>query len=191
MSYGTNPKVEYTYDNADRLTLIKHLDGVGAVTSQFTYTYQANDLIKTIVGDGMTFFYDTRRRLSSEVRGFDYDYVYRYDGGGNRTRKILTLDFLHDITTWYHYDIDTGSVYDTRNNRLMWSETIEFDFFGSSLMSTEESFAEGIETPADLAAAAGVLDGLLYSRNPCKRSNAPYLEGYRLRYRQHYDHRQA
>ena len=35
----------------------------------------------------------------------------------------------------------------------MWSATTEFDFYGSSPTSTEESFAEGIETPADLAGA--------------------------------------
>ncbi len=38
----------------------------------------------------------------------------------------------------------------------MWSDTTEFDFYGSSLTSTEESFAVGIDTPAELAAAEGI-----------------------------------
>ena len=42
----------------------------------------------------MVFGYDTRGRLTSEVRSGQntYDFEYRYDQGGNRTLKTQTID---------------------------------------------------------------------------------------------------
>jgi len=54
----------------------------------------------------------------------NYDLQYGYDAGGNRTVKI---DGFNDRRVEYHYDVDADAdpaVYGSRNNRLMWYETI-------------------------------------------------------------------
>jgi len=55
----------------------------------------------------------------------NYDLQYGYDAGGNRTVKI---DGFNDRRVEYHYDVDADAdpaVYASRNNRLMWYETIK------------------------------------------------------------------
>jgi RHS repeat-associated protein len=80
-----------------------------------------------------TFAYDRRGRVTEEARMYfpdpsdatqNYDLQYAYDAGGNRTVKI---DGFNDRRVEYHYDVDADAdpaVYASRNNRLMWYETI-------------------------------------------------------------------
>ncbi len=54
-----------------------------------------------------------------------YDYLYAYDQGGNRLRKV---DALADRWVEYTYDVSAGVDYGTFNNRLM--EERAFDTAG-------------------------------------------------------------
>ena len=66
------------------------------------------------------FSYDDRGRLIGEVRtGTDpYDYSYKYDQGGNRTKKWIGDDEYVN----YYYDINISSYVGSDNNRLMYFE---------------------------------------------------------------------
>ena len=79
--------------------------------------------------------------------------------GGNRIHQtdIIDISTFHVIETDYVYDYEDPVLYGSDNNRLMWLAGSEFSLSSAASLSSEtESFAEGIETPADLAAAAGV-----------------------------------
>lgn len=56
----------------------------------------------------VTFGYDARGRLKSEVRTGEsvYNLAYQYDQGGNRTKKIKTINVypLNKIEDRYYYE---------------------------------------------------------------------------------------
>jgi len=138
--------VQYAYEG-HRLAAIEHLrpPGTGERLLRLDYEYLDNDLPWRILEYGAgpvstptvqavtTFAYDRRGRLTGEARMYfpdpgdatqNYYLEYGYDAGGNRTVKI---DGFNDRRVEYHYDVDADAdpaVYASRNNRLMWYETI-------------------------------------------------------------------
>jgi RHS repeat-associated protein len=120
-------------DYAKQLTVIEHDDGSG-VLLRMAYTYTANSLPDTITeSDDVSTFaivdydYDTRGRLVHEDRddgenSRDYDLTYTYDQGGNRLKKI---DAVNDVEVQYHYDLEDPERYVSKNNRLVYFETLD------------------------------------------------------------------
>ena len=149
VSQNNGTLVVYEYDDAERLTTISHMNPNAAepVILELTYTYNPRGLIthigESVPGEtpsGTIFTYDKRGRLIVERRigSHEYHLSYSYDQGGNRKMKV---DWKNGATTTYHYDTDpdtelvdcdgNGSAestpkacYHTRNNRLMYYETI-------------------------------------------------------------------
>ena len=129
------------------MTRVEHLraPGTGERLLRLDYEYLDNDLPWRITEYGAgpvstptvqavtTFAYDRRGRVTGEARMYfpdpsdatqNYYLEYGYDAGGNRTVKI---DHYNDRRVEYHYDVDADAdpaVYGSRNNRLMWYETI-------------------------------------------------------------------
>jgi len=143
IAYGSGGATRYSYDEARRVTQIKHRNVGGTVLLQLDYTqYTADDLPQKIEESGLlngsavvTYTYDHRRRLTHEVRerfdgggvslGKDFDLAYTYDAGGNRTVKTDATDLQHVHRTEYHYDLEAPATYGSNNNRLMFYK--EFD----------------------------------------------------------------
>jgi RHS repeat-associated protein len=127
------------------VTRIEYRNCVRLTVLRLDYEYLDNDLPWRITEYGAgpvstptvqavtTFTYDRRGRVTEEARMYfpdpsdatqNYDLQYAYDAGGNRTVKI---DGFNDRRVEYHYDVDADAdpaVYASRNNRLMWYETI-------------------------------------------------------------------
>ena len=148
VTYNNGTLVSYEYDDAERLTAIRHQNlnnQTEPVILELTYGYNARGLITSIgetapgqASTVTTFAYDKRGRLIVERRIGSHEYwlSYSYDQGGNRKLKI---DHVNGATTSYHYDTDTELVdcdgdgdadtapkdcYHTRHNRLMYYETL-------------------------------------------------------------------
>ena len=129
VDYGNLTSTLYSYDAAQRLTMIHHKNAVNGTILRLDYTYTANNLIAGIterditntVVASTTFGYDVRDQLISEVRAGEspYDFAYRYDRGGNRVKKIETVDASVRIETTYTYDVENAPLYGSANNRLM------------------------------------------------------------------------
>ncbi len=142
VAYGNGAAVQYSYWG-HLLVAIEHLKapGTGERLLRLDYEYTARDLPARITEYGAgpqgapaqaltKFTYDRRARLTREVRVYypnpndptqNYDLEYSYDAGGNRTVKI---DHFNDRRVEYHYDLENPSLYGSKNNRLMWYETI-------------------------------------------------------------------
>jgi RHS repeat-associated protein len=147
VTYGNGTVVQYAYEG-HRLASIEHLraPGTGERLLRLDYEYDARDLPWRITEYGAgpvstptvqavtTFAYDRRGRVTGEARMYfpdpsdatqNYYLEYGYDAGGNRTVKI---DHYNLRRVEYHYDVDADAdpaVYASRNNRLMWYETID------------------------------------------------------------------
>ena len=141
--YGNNTSTFYLYDDALRVTSIDHRNLAGTVR-KLVYEYHDNDLVWRITeydaagqDATVTFEYDTRGRLISEVRtgSSPYDLSYEYDQGGNRTKKSsVSGDITTDVE--YHYDLEAQTTYESFNNRLTYYETYKTD--NSSVPPEEE-----------------------------------------------------
>jgi RHS repeat-associated protein len=133
VTYGNAAGTLYESDDANRLTVIEHDDG-SAVLLRLAYTYTANSLPDTITetDDVSTFAivdfdYDARGRLIHEDRddgenSRDYDLTYTYDQSGNRLKKI---DAINDVEVQYHYDLEDPERYVSKNNRVVYFETLD------------------------------------------------------------------
>jgi len=147
VTYGNGTVAQYAYEG-HRLASIEHLraPGTGERLLRLDYEYDARDLPWRITEYGAgpvstptvqavtTFAYDRRGRVTGEARMYfpdpsdatqNYYLEYGYDAGGNRTVKI---DHYNLRRVEYHYDVDADAdpaVYASRNNRLMWYETID------------------------------------------------------------------
>ena len=133
VTYGNGAGTLYEYDDANRLTVIEHDDGSG-VLLRMEYTYTANRLPDTITETDdvstialVDYDYDARGRLVHEDRDDgdndrDYDLTYTYDQGGNRLKKI---DAVNDVEVQYHYDLEDPERYVSKNNRLVYFETLD------------------------------------------------------------------
>ncbi len=137
ITYANGASVHYTYDGANRVTLIEHRRAGASpnIMLRMDYTYYDNDLPWTITEKDdlsgtlttravTTFIYDRRNRLISERRliGDPYYRTYEYDAGGNRTLKV---DVLSQQETRYFYDLADPAAYGSNNNRLMYAEVYD------------------------------------------------------------------
>jgi len=132
ITYGNGTRTVYEYDDAERLTQIRHewLSDQSLIL-QLGYCYTADGLVQTIAEDGpdgwsatTTYSYDNRNRLIEEERvgTQPYHLLYSYDQGGNRLSKA---DWLTGTVTQYHYDLENPAEYRTKNNRLMYYEVFD------------------------------------------------------------------
>ncbi len=131
-------KTFYEYDEANRLLEIRVENSAVDVLHQTLYEWTVNDLVEerteydSIANETttVTFGYDARDRLISEVRGGpnDYDLAYDYDGLGNRLVKRDETDPQNIVETRYFYDSDPDNRdenFVTNNNRLLWYEVYD------------------------------------------------------------------
>jgi len=137
VAYGNGTRTEYAYDAARRVTSIDHRRFTGMqyeTMLKLDYTYFDNDLVASMdesdkIGwlAGVTYAYDARGRLISEVRTGDnaYDLAYEYDQGGNRTLKTQSFSSTHWLEVRYTYDISDPVGFGTAANRLMRTETYD------------------------------------------------------------------
>ena len=134
IDYGNGTAEIRVYDEANRLTEIRHEDGGEVVLWSVTYDWTINNWVESRTEfDGtviptvtavVDFEYDNRGRLIGETRVVDgttttYDIAYTYDQLGNRLRKT---DAVAGLTTVYTYDTQLPAAemdYPTRNNRLL------------------------------------------------------------------------
>ena len=150
MSQGRPAQTASYYGEANQSNLIDH-HSPQAKLPHLVYTYNARGLPETVTEFNhlrhelaeVTFTYDNLGRLIHEVRydviqGEDvYDLTYEYDPGGNRTRKI---DTVNEIDVRYHYDLEYPGAYASANNRLMYYETFDTSGGGQVLESTTYCF---------------------------------------------------
>ncbi len=149
-TYFNGARIERDYDDADRLTVIRHYDAGNVLRMRSTYVWNRDNTIDYRTDEDWTgatptvdltdFQYDQRKQLRRETRtrgGTEvvYDLEYTYDQLGNRQKKI---DHVRQVTTRYEYDVDHYNpvepedsvplAFETRNNRLLASR--EFDAGG-------------------------------------------------------------
>ncbi|MCC7292499.1 MAG: hypothetical protein IT449_10615 [Phycisphaerales bacterium] len=135
LDYGNGARVQYAYDDDQRLLWIEHKAAGGGTIMKLGYTYNPRDLPTQIVESDaggayatVTFTYDNRGRLIAEARSVSrgttpaYDLEYVYDQGGNRVAK---LDNIANRRVLYTYDISAPTTYGSDNNRLMFYETYD------------------------------------------------------------------
>ncbi|MCG3128955.1 MAG: hypothetical protein CHACPFDD_03851 [Phycisphaerae bacterium] len=147
IDYGNGTRIDYEYDDANRVLSIEHI-GPGPATLYMTdYEWNPNNTIATrtetdnssgsTVETVVTFGYDDRDRLIRETRVrqgdpdvTEYDIEYLYDDLGNRLQNSqTTATESGDVTvvTDYVYDItEPNQEFVTKNNRLMYyTETVD------------------------------------------------------------------
>ena len=136
IDYGNGAWVERVYDNANRLTDIRHWDADSKLLFEINYVWALDNVIDSRTETDYTvapaqvatvvFDYDNNHRLTYESRAVNssavYDITYTYDKLGNRLSKA---DTVSGLVTTYFYDADPANRelgYATNNNRLLWYE---------------------------------------------------------------------
>jgi len=76
----------YTFDDASRLTRLKHTNG-GTTIAQYDHVYDAANRMKSMTGpDGSSSYsYDATNQLTGANHSFQADESYSFDDNGNRT----------------------------------------------------------------------------------------------------------
>jgi RHS repeat-associated protein len=101
---GNGMRITYTYDAADRLTVIDQQTSAGVQRGRFTYTYDKVGNRRDVIAlDGVTTWtYDTTYRLTSEHRTGvgSYNVTHTYDPVGNR----LVEQTVPNFRTTFTYD---------------------------------------------------------------------------------------
>ncbi|MCC7292498.1 MAG: RHS repeat-associated core domain-containing protein, partial [Phycisphaerales bacterium] len=146
VDYGNGARVQYAYDDDQRVVRIEHFDDAPQTVLKLEYEYNDRDLPVSLTESDesglfaeVAFAYDDRGRLMAESRMVaagpspEYDLAYQYDQAGNRVMKI---DALNQIETAYVYDVDDAGVFRSDNNRLMLYETWDTSGESSVLVST-------------------------------------------------------
>ncbi len=141
------------YDDADRLTEVRHEDAAEDALHKTTYVWTINNWVVTRTKTDytvspateavVTFEYDNRGRLLAEERVVDdtttvYDLSYTYDQLGNRETRY---DAVTELKTEYTYDVelepdDPDMPYATHNNRLLYYELYDEDPTPRKLLRT-------------------------------------------------------
>ena len=122
-----------TYDDANRLTQIRHEGPAAQLLTQIDYTWRLDNTIDSRTETDatvqpqsvatVTFEYDNRRRLTREKRVVDtqtvYDIAYTYDQLGNRLTKADATSLL--VTTYFYDTVaaNRDPLFQTNNNRLL------------------------------------------------------------------------
>ena len=154
VSFGNGASIEYTYDDARRLTDIEHRNALDALVLGMSYEYYDNDLPSELeesnafgVTATVSFNYDTRGRLIEEERttSLPYHFSYEYDQGGNREKKI---DERNELSVTYVYDIQMPLQFGSDNNRLEYTATLDMADGMNPLSWTRASSLQGSQTSA-------------------------------------------
>ena len=135
VDYSSGAREIRVYDDADRLTEVRHEDATEDALHKTTYVWTINNWVAeraevdyTVTPSTSTvveFEYDNRGRLIEETRVVDetttvYDLSYTYDQLGNRQTKV---DAVSDQWVIYDYDVDLEDPNDldfpTWHNRLL------------------------------------------------------------------------
>ena len=128
VTFHNGASTKYTYDHANRVTVINHKNSSAQTFLKLTYTYSNDDVPTRIVENNgssdthqVDFTYDARDRLTTEIRKTLpgntelYNLTYAYDQRGNRTTKT---DTVANRRTEYVYDLSDPTAYGSKNNRL-------------------------------------------------------------------------
>jgi RHS repeat-associated protein len=85
--------VQYSYDNADRVTSSVWKSAAGATVNLLTYTYDNNDNLLTAkdYNGAVTYSYDELNRVKSYTNVFGQVLTYSYDADGNVTKRQDSL----------------------------------------------------------------------------------------------------
>jgi len=128
-AYGNGTQTRYEYDDANRLTKIRHEQGAGTLIHQLEYFWTADGLVSLVFDTDennsaslLRFFYDQRNRLIREWRTGSYPYhiAYTYDRAGNRTSKAEGVGSeIGGSATTYTYDVEDPGHYGSQGNRLV------------------------------------------------------------------------
>jgi RHS repeat-associated protein len=137
----------YSYDGAERLTHLQHLNGSSSNLANYTYTYDLASRVtsETLNGTTTSYSYDSTNQLTN-----DSTTTYSYDGTGNRTMTGYQTgtgnQLLNDGTWAYTFDSEGNEIkkskganaetwtfgYDNQNH-LIWAKDSATDG-GSVLM---------------------------------------------------------
>jgi RHS repeat-associated protein len=137
----------YSYDGAERLTHLQHLNGSSSNLANYTYTYDLASRVtsETLNGTTTSYSYDATDQLTNDTTT-----TYSYDGTGNRTMTGYQTgtgnQLLNDGTWAYTFDSEGNEIkkskgssaetwtfgYDNQNH-LLWAKGSATDG-GSVLM---------------------------------------------------------
>lgn len=132
-TYADGTSSQYTYEDNGLVATIEHRSG-STVLLSLAYAYDARNLPITLTEVSSTgtlvkeYGYDQRGRLTYESRddGTSVELrSYAYDQAGNRVELEVRIDGVVQQTTIYHYDREDVSTYQSDNNRLTWTETVD------------------------------------------------------------------
>lgn len=155
-------KTQYKYFPDGNLESIIHVDRNNYIISKYTYSYNANNLVKHINewtnrGEfGIKYKYDEEHRLISCIDRDKTKLKYEYDNFGNRTKSILNeriiennihnkfgqLISINDITCYYD---NSGNFNGTgnndtylynHNNRLTYTQNVNYEYDGQGKLIT-------------------------------------------------------
>ena len=101
-TYPSGEQVEYSYDNAGRLTSVTQVNA-GQPNLVTTYTYN-----------------DTTGLLATETRPNNTETVYTYDASGNLIDILDKVTSTSALIEEYHYTVDASGAYDDGGHDPEW-----------------------------------------------------------------------
>lgn len=94
VTYGNSTSINKTIDQANRLNTLTNKLADGRTLDSYTYQYDQNNNIESIVTNNSTisYQYDELNQLVFETLLDGTTITYEYDSVGNRTKKVVTKD---------------------------------------------------------------------------------------------------
>ena len=133
LDYGNGDKVQYEYDDEDRLIKQTYEDG-----AYVTYTYDNDGALAkaydSATGITTSYTYDLTGRMvkySQSGTGYSHSVGYEYDDINNLTKQVETINGATSTTT-YTYDDDNRVKTSTTNGI-----TVEYDYDSSGRIETQ------------------------------------------------------
>jgi len=153
VDYPNGTRTRYTYDDLNRLTLMRHERADGTVFSSFAYTLGSiGNRVRVVENTGrmVEYRYDDVSRLVEEVITDPATAVslttYSYDPVGNRLTKtngLGTVTYVYDADDRLLVDGGVTSTYDDKGNTLSKTSGTETTTYGyddeNSLVRLEQS----------------------------------------------------
>ena len=124
---SNNVSTQMKFDQTNRLEEYSTIDNNGAPIDHFTYQYDQNKNISSILSDNsqVNYEYDERNQLTKEILADGKNITYEYDKQGNRTKKSVNNGNSPTVTNY---------TYNSENQLIQVNEqSYEYDLNGNLL----------------------------------------------------------